>query len=404
MISTLIPELASGNNAIHFDHYASDHCISPAVAARSLCAVADFSCAATFGRNNHLPSGVNGAPPWYVLIRGRNLFETILLNSYVLQLPETVSRDAAPPWRRTDGIIRNRNVDRVGFLEGLVFQPRYLRLIPDDTGGTCTISGKSCATIVRQLYYGPGFNLRDISLWRDPNAAYVTTNKGVSTVKPKNGKAAWRDMGALFFLQADRLSGNMRYSRPTIISQFRKLAEDDELDTNMLMADVYGLFTEQAKVFEWQYERMAVPLFLLTLPYGGLLVQEMLDLAESTGNILEKSVELLLPQKSHSAAKRKPGEDVLVVDARRIYWGNLEEEFKAILRNIAEQGERDNLYAYWLSEWKPVLKEAARGAMRDVLEQSVNDYAKEVAAVVNLEKRLAGLLNPKKNVKRKEGK
>lgn len=394
MISTLMPELASGNNFTHFDHVADAHRVSPAVAARAICAVADFCTAGLQG-----PSSVNGAPPWYVLLRGRSLFETMLFNCYVGQLPEHINREAAPPWRRGEGLVSNKVVDKVGFLEGLVFQPRYLRLLPDDEGGVCTVSGKRCETLVSRLYYAAGFNLQDIGRWQDPHAAYLITEKGISTLKPKQGKAAWRDMGALLLLKSEQDSSKRLYMRPCIINQYEKFSSSERIfRREEMLVDIYGLFTDQAKVKEWQFERMSVPLRLLGLPNGIELVRQMLELAERTEGALLRAVNKLLPQKigkTGQESKRKDKDDVFAVAARTLYWSGMEKKFKALLPEIAAEGERGDLVSHWLAKWKIVLRDEARSVLQKTKNQIVSDYSWEVAADNTLHVELLKVLYPK---------
>ena len=69
-VALLLHEVPTGNNHIHFDHrLQSSLALSPALCARALCALNVFCTAGLQG-----PSSIYGAPPLYVLHKGRTLF------------------------------------------------------------------------------------------------------------------------------------------------------------------------------------------------------------------------------------------------------------------------------------------------------------------------------------------
>lgn len=73
--SMLLHDLPGDNNHIHFDHRRADtHRLTYAECARALCAVNVFCTAGLHG-----PSSINGAPPYYVIIDGGDLYKTLIL-------------------------------------------------------------------------------------------------------------------------------------------------------------------------------------------------------------------------------------------------------------------------------------------------------------------------------------
>ena len=73
-VTVLDYSIPNGNNHIHFDHKCVSVACTPGKALRLLLAAQIFCTAAAQG----YPSNVNGAPPWFTLIQGRNLFETLV--------------------------------------------------------------------------------------------------------------------------------------------------------------------------------------------------------------------------------------------------------------------------------------------------------------------------------------
>lgn len=57
------------------------------------------------------PSNVNGAPPWFTLINGKNLFETLVLN--MVSIDETRVKFDDPPviWRNSE-IVESKRMSR----------------------------------------------------------------------------------------------------------------------------------------------------------------------------------------------------------------------------------------------------------------------------------------------------
>ena len=75
-VSTLNYAIPHGNNHIHFDHQREQIAYTPGQALRMLLAAQIFCTAGAQG----YPSNVNGAPPWFSLICGENLFETLVFS------------------------------------------------------------------------------------------------------------------------------------------------------------------------------------------------------------------------------------------------------------------------------------------------------------------------------------
>jgi len=189
-VTNLFREIPSGNNFTFFFHgFQGRHAISPASCARALCTFPPF---ATTGGRGFAPS-INGVPPWYVLILGENLFETLILNSFVLLLEQN-SGDEPVAWKSKTGVKIKKTFDFSSTLQGLTWQPRYIRLIPGE-GGICTLSNKQEEILIRKIIFEQGWKFKKDKEWIDPYVAYSIGRKGRIPLRPKQDRQLWRDIG-----------------------------------------------------------------------------------------------------------------------------------------------------------------------------------------------------------------
>ncbi|MFH0800823.1 MAG: type I-E CRISPR-associated protein Cse1/CasA [bacterium] len=103
-VADLFQHLPSGTFATHFHHFkAEEQAFSPAVCARGLTTIAPFM---TEGGQGSSPS-VNGNPPWYVLVKGKNLFKTIILNCCAIPIPG-LDFEEPPAWRSKKQVVAKK--------------------------------------------------------------------------------------------------------------------------------------------------------------------------------------------------------------------------------------------------------------------------------------------------------
>ena len=129
-VTVLDYSIPNGNNHIHFDHKRVSAAYTPGEALRMLLAAQIFCTAAAQG----YPSNVNGAPPWFTLIQGQNLFETLvfgMLETDRIELP----LDCPPVlWRNFNEVTPKQKVARTSWLFGMYFPARRIHLIPSEDG------------------------------------------------------------------------------------------------------------------------------------------------------------------------------------------------------------------------------------------------------------------------------
>jgi len=383
-VANLLPEMPTGNNDLLFNAVLeNEHAFSPAVCAKALCCMGLFS---TAGVQNY-PSGVNGTPPLYLLIRGENLFETLAFNTWVPSL-ELTSYDDNVVWRSTRFIEPKKKVNDISYIEGLMWPTRRVCLVPDSRGGLCTYSGKMSAILIRQIYYQQGLNFDAYNLWQDPHTPSYTTKAGRSTLKPKPMKPIWRDIGPLLLLKS--YQGEKRsLFRPPVVNQYFNLEDHRYIDSRLnISVEVYGLATDQAKFLTWQLERLYAPAVLARSTEEGQnlanLVQGCLDIGDKIAELLKGVVKRLPTQRSKGKTM-----DSLAERAEAGYWADMREiffnEFLQLLKeadNSSEEVRKNHIIG-----WNSNVRITASKWLENSLEQMGNTsdvFRKGVQARANL--------------------
>lgn len=169
---------ASGNNHTHFDHTPNAAAILPDKAARLLLTTYLFCTAGAQG----YPSGVNAAPPFFGVIQGANLFETLV---YTLLPLESISIPFdSPPvlWRRVAPVVPKQEIGKTSWLQGMLFPTRRIHLIPDEEGK------------ISAIYLCQGENFVNKPSWRDPYVTYRNGKDGFFPMRPNSDRAIWRNL------------------------------------------------------------------------------------------------------------------------------------------------------------------------------------------------------------------
>lgn len=390
-VTYLFQHLPSGSNHIHFHHIPSaEQAISPAVCARALTTFAPFM---TQGGRGFSPS-INGAPPWYVQVRGRSLFHTLLLNVFA---NDTAMALGVPAWRAPLERVPKGEHRCRGLLEGLTWQPRVVSLIPGD-GGQCTYTGRSEAVLVRTVHRKSGFKNTNTS-WRDPNVAYAyrkpkkgTTNNGDTgplPLRPSQNRAPWRDTGPLFLLHEPGEGG---FIRPAVVTQLRLLQQDEWMSSgNEECFDLYGLRTKQDKIWEWHHERFVLPSTLQNNPGAGPLIQRANQLAEEVAACLGEALKHSVPQHVTPGGRLSA--------AVPTYWTQLEPLFWEWLQQASEcDPQNPTAFNTLLASWATKTVGIARTALTEAvgfLDTNARALRRQQDAVTVFERRVNTVLHPK---------
>lgn len=372
-VAQLFFHLPSGNNVMHFHHMREDqHAIAPAVCARALCAIAPFMIE---GGPGFSPS-INGTPPWYVLIRRESLFQTLLLNTY-LATDIGLRQGGVAPWRSNQPVVPKQELPCRTLMEGLTWRPRYVRLLPGE-GGTCTYSGRPSSILVRKVFFDRGFKFVGTN-WTDPQVAYRTTDKGRLSLRPQEDRQLWRDTGPLLLLREGDYTGKkgrVRFSRPAVIDQLRQFQAPGFRDgPGWEVFEVYGVRADQAKIFEWQYDRLALPQGVGENPLAGSQVQQAIETADQVASCLREAVKQAYPNHRKGDRKKKGDGNTIALDrlirrAQSRYWSMLERWFsEEFLEALANQDFNDSAaIAALTSEWNEKLRKEGWDSLVEVVD------------------------------------
>lgn len=364
-IAELAQHVPSGTfSSVFFHGLASDHAFSPAVCARLLASIAPFMTAGGAG----LSPSINGIPPWYVLIRGRNLFETLLLNAACDE-----DRDPGVPAWRDGPVIPKKEIKRFGLLQGLTWRPRFVRLVPDK-GGSCTYCGQQASTLVREMIFDPGFRaVNEEGSWIDPSAAYRITDDGLAPIRPRDGHVMWRQTGPLALLQKGTYKsedGKLRFERPIVVSQFDVLRRRGTLGhARPLEIRCFGMRTDgKMKIFEWQTEELNISAKVMAMPDAGREVQIAMDGASWTEHVLRKALKTAYPRNGKSNEKAF---DSIIAQCLHVFWRELRPLFNRHVLDALCLIDPEDIDApqQLQQDWRDMLRKTGADALDSGLEQ-----------------------------------
>jgi CRISPR system Cascade subunit CasA len=385
-LAALLPIVPSGVNAVHFHHHHQDGFrVSPAAAARLLTTMAPFMTAGGPG----LSPSINGAPPWYVLVHGDTLFETLCLNCCVLPLP-LATGDAPPAWRN-DAPPSDERATGAGLLEALTWRPRRVQLLPGEAG-LCSLTGTHADCTVARMRFARGAS--GGFAWTDPNVAYRIEAGGATPLRPREGHELWRDTGPLALLRQaehETRAGRVCFARPAVVDQFAELVGRGVLGPRPeVRLTVYGLRTDlRMKVYEWQRESLALPAPLLWRSVLRAEAQQAMEEAESVAAALRFAVRVASPRPSVAAAARAAA-------AERAFWRDLQPHYQALLEVLARlpdsapEEARDECHR----PWRRQLCHLASGALDDAvggLDAGAAALMRQVRAEASLHRALRSL-------------
>jgi CRISPR system Cascade subunit CasA len=401
-MNCLSAELSTGNNPTLFDHSLDSTLrdYSPVQALRSLLAVQSFSLAGLLRRKGRVgseefyhPNAFNGAlPPGAAIwLSGKNLFETLMLNSTFSYDDEADCPcwELDPPWKFRDreGFPK---ATALGSVDRFTWQSRLVRLLPEKSNGI---------TVVRRCYITQGRSA-DITN-PDPMHAYYTSKKaGNVVVRLSADKASWRDAHALF-------SFSDGAPKPACFGSIATLIREGTPRLNrhrLYQVHIAGLANDQAKVLLWRHDRFSIPLALLDQSAQGNLLENKLkmwmqwaDRGEWTdgkskcmgmaSKLSERTKSVVRYYLSQSGQRNPDPKDVSnlakALDPLGAYWARLENHFQDLLLKIAEAPDDEP----WLEKagdiWARAIKTEADRAYREAVINGLGESARAIQAVAH---------------------
>ena len=278
-VSTLDYSLPNGNNHIHFEHKREKVVYTPGKALRMMLAAQTFCTAAV----QEYPSNVNGAPPWFALIQGENLFQTLVFG--MLGTDRTELPLDCPPvlWRNPDEVVPKQKVIRTSWLFGMLFPARRIHLIPEKGGEQ-----------VSHVYFSQGMNYERTDTWTDPHVTYQYSARGRLNWKPTEDETIWRNLTDLIDIKGKRA--------PQIVAQYEKL----DVSERPLSLVLYGVMTKQANYIKIQRHDLKIPKRLLGNETALRFITGYIHRAERLGRALYKALtQEEIPESSRIQARQR---------------------------------------------------------------------------------------------------
>ena len=381
-ISTLLPELSTGNNATLFDHTtdATDVALSCPQAVRALITAHTFGLAGPCNPKLKLYFTDGTAARGIIfLAEGNSLFETLVLNliEYPADRPISSHEHDLPAWEMKNPYAPEREIP-MGYLDYLTWQNRRIKLIPEQSGNK---------VIIRRMFLTPGLRLAASVLDQDPMKHYrIDEKRGYISLRFQEERALWRDSATLLQLNAtDR-------QVPSIFSWLGRLVDGRAPVLNRAQVIRYmalGMASDQAKIEFFRNEHLPLPLAYFDNP---LLVQTLaaaVKAAEDVASELWKATGtlascLLVPEED---SNRQPNPDDVrdlraTMAAERRYWSVLQPFFLQTMQAIPLGGQEA------MTTWFDWLRQSAW----DVFNQACNglgDDPRALKAVVRGREQLA---------------
>ena len=263
--STLDYTIPNGNNHTHFDHRENQLIsFSYGEAMRVLLAAQLFCTAGAQG----YPSGVNGAPPYFGLIRGKNLFQTLVYSMISIDQPRDF--DSMPVlWRNEMVIEPKKQVTNISWLYGMQFPTRRILLIPDEKTET-----------VKEIYFSQGLNYTAVDNWTDPHVTYRRNKDGRFPWRPNHEKAIWRNLHDL-----------IGKNKSLIVTQYVEKLEQHLLEKSQYIPlTIYGVQTNNANYLTSIRQDFDIPEEMLRNQDCAQHIERDIRWAEQTASALRKAL------------------------------------------------------------------------------------------------------------------
>ena len=315
-----------GNNHTHFDHRQPESLyLTPAKAARLLIAVQLFCTAGV----QEYPSGVNGAPPYFGIVKGTNLFETL---SYTLIPINSINLPFDNPpviWRSYEPIQPKNKIAKTSWLKGMLFPARRIKLIKEKNSERITC-----------VYICQGENYENKKIWHDPHVTYRTTKEGLVPLRPHSNRPIWQNLTNIIDIPGNHASD--------ILKQYISVSDSDTASIKL-----YGVETNQASY-------LSVCQYDFVFPVNLTCDQNNIDLLRESISISEKLAKSLT--KILSDITSLP--TAIVSISLQRYYKQCEDKFWKLCNSVLE-GKKENRVLY--SEWCNDISECAEKIFREAV-------------------------------------
>jgi CRISPR system Cascade subunit CasA len=363
----LFPEIPSGELISHYHHTnEDDQVLSPATVAKGLVALPPF---VSSGGPGLMPS-INGVPPIYVIPGGRSLFESFCASLISLEMIKdeySADIDYLCWWKRPIPTIveksekktPNSQLSVVGYLHGMTFPARKIRLHPEILHRTCSRSGESSAWCVKTMSFKMGESLREGAFWLDPFVAYKlpikksASKRGANTIKskkkkenpnplrPTRVKTAWREFTGLFLQSNNEVR---QFRRPLFLNQLALLSVSERFAVYPFRCVAFQT-DGKMKFFEWMEFGFDVPTKLMQDVNGALWTEIAIDFA----NQCEKVITDTFTWEFCRIRDSKQRDEWLRAKLQENYWFTLAGLFRQLILDLNEPSTRKQKVDDWVA-------------------------------------------------------
>lgn len=309
-VSVLDCTLPSGNNHTHFQHE-TQYKIQPSKATTLILTTYLFCTAAAQG----YPSGPYGAPPFFGVIKGKCLFESLCAMLIPLDAIGIAFDEPPVLWRSKEPIQKKGQIGKTSWLRGLLFPTRRVTLIPDET-----------TNLVSEVYLGQGENYVNKESWRDPYVTYRSNGTSVFPMRPHSESPIWRNYCDILDVPGNHASH--------MLCQQQILHPEDEA-----CLTIYGVETDNASYLSVHRYDLALPFILCGQVYVSIL-KECISISQQLLGSLRLSLRLI---------PSLPADNVEV--AVNMYDKSCEESFWKLSRVLAENTPvTEKLYSQYCND------------------------------------------------------
>jgi CRISPR system Cascade subunit CasA len=372
-INKLFNEMSATNNTVLFDHRFDD--MEPRIEASYVARGLVTAQAYALGGGRSATINLVHAPlvgKAMVMLKGRNLFETLSLNLLPMgtSSPISLTGEASDKQLNADRPIwESDKLDRPGstrpirgYLDLLTWQSRAINLLPSEKG-SMTFSS---------MFMAQGTMWKNDDLFDPMVAYYQSKDYGWRPVGVDMDKEPWRSLAALVHTTTEN-KGTMN------VNSVGTLIRDGAISRDALYhLEVFGMCSSQAKIHQWKHARIPFPLSYLKdenlVPY----LTDAITIAEKIEHNLKKGIRELATQILYPIPGMKPDKNVVnrMVDSFKAvprYWSVLEVPFYSLINELAESSSKG------LDREDKILLKWAEITVRCAADDSLNEQIDAVA-------------------------
>ncbi|MCT8335191.1 type I-E CRISPR-associated protein Cse1/CasA [Leptospira sp. 85282-16] len=372
-LSKLIDEFPSGNNSVHFatkelkSNITKDVIgVAPAIAA-TLILYSQMT--PRSGLGGFLSGVINAKTPYYILLQGKNLFESITLNVLHNQGLQSIA-DNATIGIPKDGWIKifkgNVLPNKIRIQDGLLWSSRIIKLIPQKVADLeCSISGRKSSILIRKIFYSPQ-QAQVTARWEDPFNGLNQIKNEVKKISP-NGKnlPAWKDYPAFIFSERNE-EKKSSILRPKILERVLNSKQRQKFSIKLF---VFGVSTKQDKVFQAsEYTFPFNPNFIESEEIKTVIKYFVVETSQFESVLKTALIKSLIKKSDNLNGDRKRKVISNITNLfQSAYWYEIGSNFEESLNRLSDK-EDSNLI---LIEWREMLAEHVRKAFRNHTEKLI---------------------------------